>query len=364
MTQRAVDTAAEAREVRAEDAIDVTAVDAWLRSEVTDLPPGAPRVRQFPGGASNLTFLLSYAAAAGAATREIVLRMPPRGTKAASAHNMGREFEVQRRLRPHFPYVPTMLAYISTDASPTGSEMYAMDRAEGVIFRADFSIPVSAEQAHTLGRDLFDLLARLHSVDVQAAGLADWYRGDGYVARQISGWSKRYRAARTDDVPKAEGVMAWLDAQQPADVGACLVHGDWRFDNVVLNPADRQVVAVLDWELATVGDPLMDVGAALAYWVQADDDAAFQAFRRQPSNAPGMPTRAEIVARYAEVTGRPVANWTFYEVYGLFRLAVIVQQIWYRYVNGQTSNPAFAAFGPAVNYLIGRCERVIVSADV
>ena len=357
-------TAAEARQVRAEDAIDVVAVDAWLRSQVPDLPPGEPDLKQFPGGASNLTFLLSYGGTSSPPdpTRDIVVRMPPRGTKAASAHNMSREYEVQRRLRPHFPYVPAMLAFTDAADSPTGSEMYAMERAEGVIFRADLSLPVTSQQAHDLGDALFDLLAQLHAVDVSAAGLREFYRGPGYVERQISGWSKRYRAARTDDVPNAEDVMAWLAAHQPDDVAACLVHGDWRFDNVVIDPTDLRIVAVLDWELATVGDPLMDLGAALAYWVQADDDPAFQAFRRQPSNAPGMPTRADIVARYSHITGRPVPNWTFYEVYGLFRLAVIVQQIWYRYRKGQTSNPAFAAFGPAVTYLIGRCERVIAAA--
>ena len=146
-----------------------------------------------------------------------------------------------------------------------------------------------------------------------------------------------------------------------ADVGARLIHGDWRFDNLVLDSNSLAPVAVLDWELATVGDPLMDLGAALAYWVQPDDDDFFQGFRRQPSNAPGMPTRAQIVARYLERTGYPCDDWRFYEVFGLFRLAVIAQQIWYRYSRGETSNPAFRQFGPAVDYLMWRCADRIGS---
>lgn len=357
------DTAAEARAVRDEDAFDVAAVDAWLRADPVagEVVPaaGEPVVKQFPGGASNLTFLLSYPTAGDDV--DIVLRMPPRGVKAASAHNMRREFDVQRLLRPHFPDVPEVLAYAGADTGPLGVEVYAMRRARGIILRADLPQSVVDTAAElgtdpgTMGRSLFDLLADLHQVDVAAAGLESFYRGPGYVERQITGWSRRYRAARTDDAPDGEAVMSWLAENQPPDAGACVVHGDWRFDNVVLDPSTLAPVAVLDWELATVGDPLMDLGAALAYWVQADDDDFFQAFRRQPSNAPGMPTRQEIVARYAERTGRTDIDWAFYEVYGLFRLAVIAQQIWFRYRSGDTTNPAFEQFGPAVGYLLWRC---------
>lgn len=351
-----LDTAAEAREVRAEDSFEVGALTEWLRTHVGGLPEGSPAVRQFPGGASNLTYLLDYGAG-----HDLVLRTPPRGTKAASAHNMHREYEVQRRLRPQFPKVPHVLAYADAQTSPIGAEFYVMERADGVIPRADLPPAVvrSADEAGLpvgqLGNALFDLLAGLHSVDVTATGLDAYYRGPGYVGRQVNGWSERYRAARTADSPDGEAVMEWLAINQPEDVGVCMVHGDWRFDNVVLNPLTLVPVAVLDWELATVGDPLMDLGAALAYWVEPGDDAFFQGFRRQPSNAPGMPTRAQIVERYLARSGRGSVDWTFYEVYGLFRLAVIVQQIWFRYQAGQTSNPAFRQFGAAVDYLMWRC---------
>lgn len=353
-----LDTAAEASAVRAEDAFDVAALDGWVRAVATpagdELPADElPQVRQFPGGASNLTYLVRYDAPAPI---DYVLRMPPRGTKAASAHNMRREFEIQLRLASQFPVVAQVLAYAPAEASPLDAELYLMRRAEGIILRADLPEGVAANpRAGHLGEQLFDLLAQLHQVDVGAAGLDEFYRGPGYVRRQVDGWSGRYRAARTDDAPGGEAVMEWLAANQPDDVDACLIHGDWRFDNVVLDPAHLSPVAVLDWELATVGDPLMDLGSALAYWVQADDDDFFRAFRRQPSNAPGMPRRADIVSRYLERTGYPCDDWRFYEVFGLFRLAVIAQQIWYRYTNGQTTNPAFRQFGPAVDYLMWRC---------
>lgn len=342
-------------EVRAEDSFDIAAVHDWLAARLPQLADQSPpAVTQFGGGASNLTFALDYPGL------HLVLRRPPAGTKAAGAHDMSREYEIQRLLRPHFPAVPEVIAYCPADPSPIGGEFYVMARAEGIILRANLpaEMSIEPESAHRLGLGMFDLLADLHSVDVETAGLSGFYRGPGYVQRQVTGWSRRYRNALTADAPDGEGVMAWLAEHQPADVGECLIHGDWRFDNMVLAPVDLRVRAVLDWELATVGDPLMDLGAALAYWVQADDDETFRLFRRQPSNLPGMPSRDEIVDDYLARTGRPLDSWRFYEVYGLFRLAVIAQQIWYRYANGQTTNPAFAQFGPAVHYLLWRCDTL------
>jgi aminoglycoside phosphotransferase (APT) family kinase protein len=185
----------------------------------------------------------------------------------------------------------------------------------------------------------------------------------------VSGWSDRFRRARTDNVGDYEKVMAWLDEHQPADVATCVIHNDFRFDNVVLAPAHEpdplRVVGVLDWEMATLGDPLMDLSGALAYWIQADDDEFFSEFRRQPTNLPGMLTRAEVVAEYTARSGLSVTpgQWTFYEVFGLFRLAVIAQQIYYRYHHGQTHNEAYARFLPITQYLEGRCERLIATGE-
>jgi aminoglycoside phosphotransferase (APT) family kinase protein len=346
--------------VRQEDAFDVAGVAAWLRRE--DLPPeiladlqGDPEVRQFSGGASNLTYLLRYP------DRDLILRRPPAGQKARGAHDMRREFTIQSRLRPVYPYVPRMVA-LCDDESVLGSDFYVMERVEGTILGRDLPPGMDLSEGEVRGvcLDVLDRLVELHSVDAEQAGLGDLGKGQGYVGRQVAGWSERFRRARTENVGDFEDVMAWLEAHQPADVGSCVIHNDYRFDNVVLGDA-HEVVAVLDWEMATLGDPLMDLGGALAYWVQADDDEVFAQFRRQPTHLPGMLTRAEVVAYYTDRRGLSVTpgQWTFYEVFGLFRLAVIAQQIYYRYHHGQTTNEAFAILLPAVQYLEQRCRERI-----
>lgn len=331
--------------VRDEDRFDVAAMHAWLRTFVGF--DELPEVMQFRSGASNLTYLLKYPG------RELVLRRPPVGMKAASAHDMKREFLIQSRLKPVYPLVPSMVA-LCDDQSVIGSDFYVMDRVVGDIFRRDIPESVTAADVSVMADSLINGLVQLHAVD--ATILSELNKGAGYVQRQVEGWSKRYRNALTDDVPNGEKVMAWLDAHQPADVDSCVIHGDWRIDNVVFDLHQARIVGVLDWELATVGDPLMDLGSALAYWVDPDDELAFASLRRQPSHLPGMPTREQFVARYLQLSGRSCADFTFYEVFGLFRLAVIIQQIWARYRAGQTTNPAFAGFGDAVNTLIKRAE--------
>jgi aminoglycoside phosphotransferase (APT) family kinase protein len=341
--------------VREEDAFDVAAVTGWLRAHVDDPLDGEPAVRQFTSGASNLTYLVRYPG------RDLVLRRPPAGQKAASAHDMRREHMIQARLRPVFPYVPEMVAFCD-DESVIGSEFYVMERLDGTILGKDLPVGLGLDEVDVrrLCTGVLDRLVELHAVDPDAAGLGGLDKGSGYVARQVTGWSDRYRRARTDNVGDYEHVMAWLDAHQPEDVATCVIHNDFRLDNVVLDD-DLSVCGVLDWEMATLGDPLMDLGGALAYWVQADDDEFFAQFRRQPTHLPGMLTRAEVVAYYADRTGLSVTpqQWLFYEVFGLFRLAVIAQQIYYRYHHGQTTNERFAIFQYAVQYLESRCEGLI-----
>lgn len=185
-------------------------------------------------------------------------------------------------------------------------------------------------------------------------------KGAGYVQRQIGGWSDRFRKARTDDVGDFEEVMAWLNDKMPDDIAQVVIHNDYRFDNVVLNPDNPfEVIGVLDWEMATIGDPLMDLGNSLAYWIEADDEGPFQMLRRQPTHRPGMLTRKEVVDYYMEKSGFRAEKFDFYEIYGLFRLAVIIQQIYYRFYHGQTKDKRFAAFGHAANYLEKRCQRLI-----
>jgi aminoglycoside phosphotransferase (APT) family kinase protein len=346
----------DAAEVRREDAFDVTRLHFWLAENapgVASVDDPLPSVHQFTGGASNLTYAVTYG------EREYVLRRPPRGHKATSAHDMRREVTVQQRLRPLYPLVPQIHAYC-TDPTVIGDEFYLMSRIPGTILRRNLpaDVVMTPEAARRLAYTVIDAQADLHALDPQEAGLADLGRGPGYVERQVSGWSRRYRDARTDDVPDAEDVMGWLQSNQPADVAFRLIHGDWRLDNLVLDlTPEPRIVGVLDWEMATVGDPLMDVGASLAYWITAADDEAYQLMRMQPTDLDGIPSRDEYVDRYLERTGFVIDDWLFYEVYGLFRLAVIAQQIWYRYRLGETTNPAFIRFGAAVTMLVDRARN-------
>jgi aminoglycoside phosphotransferase (APT) family kinase protein len=340
--------------VREEDAFDVGSAAAWLSEQRPELS-GVPEVRQFLGGASNLTYELIYPHA------RLILRRPPGGTHAKSAHDMGREFTIQSRLKTAYPYVPEMIARCE-DASVIGTDFYVMAKIDGLILRKNAPPEFNLDAAATrrLGTTVIDRLVELHQVDVKAAGLEQFSRGAGYVSRQVVGWSARFRKARTRNVPSFRRTMDWLAEHQPADVGTCLIHNDFRFDNIVLATDDHeQVVGVLDWEMSTIGDPLMDVGGALAYWVEPGDDPVMRWLRRQPTNLPGMPTRREVWDRYAECTGRGLDDYRFYEVFGLFRLAVIAQQIYYRYHHGQTHNPAFRQFYALVTYLSWRCRRAI-----
>jgi aminoglycoside phosphotransferase (APT) family kinase protein len=342
------------RAVRVEDAFDVQPLASWLRERQPDLA-GLPDVRQFPGGASNLTYELIYP------DRRLILRRPPAGSRSKSAHDMGREFLIQSKVKPAYPYVPTMVARCE-DASVIGADFYVMEKLEGLIMRKDAPVDVALTPGETrqICENVVDRLVELHHVDVAGVGLEGLGRGEGYVGRQVSGWSDRFRKAKTWNVPSFEPTMAWLAENEPPDSAQCLIHNDFRFDNVVLQ-GDRleRVAGVLDWEMATIGDPLMDLGGALAYWVEASDDPIMRRLRRQPTHLPGMLTRAEVWDRYAGLTGRRVENPLFYEVFGLFRLAVIAQQIYYRYHHRQTRNPAFRQFFALVTYLGWRCRRAI-----
>ena len=347
----------QARAVREEDAFDIARVDAFLKQLIGGLV-GSPTVRQFPGGASNLTYLLSYP------DRELVLRRPPRGAKAKSAHDMLREARVMGALKASYPYVPSILARCD-DNGVIGQDFYVMERLSGTILRRDLPAELGLDRdgVRALCRGFIDRLIELHQVDATQPGLKELGKGEGYIARQLAGWGERWRQAATEGSDPCEDVVAWLDAQQPAhDNASCVIHNDFRFDNVVLasdNPL--AIIGVLDWELATIGDPLMDLGSSLAYWVQADDDAVFQSFRRQPTHEAGMLTRRDVVAYYGERTGMDMSGWRFYEVFGLFRLMVIIQQIYRRYALGQTTNPQFAGFGDAARYMGMRCRRIMAA---
>lgn len=348
--------------IRPGEELDLAAVDRYMKQVLPELSESAdtPRIQQYPGGASNLTYRIDYG------PRSFVLRRPPFGKLAKSAHDMLREARIMSALKPVYSYVPEIIA-IAEDESILGCHFYIMERLEGVILRQDFPAELGLDQADTrqLCRNVIDKLVDLHQVDYERAGLDGIGKGEGYVKRQIGGWSERYRKAKTPDVGDFEAVMAWLQEKMPDDVATCIIHNDFRFDNVVLNPDNPlAVVGVLDWEMATLGDPLMDLGNSLAYWVQADDDGPFRMMRRQPTHQPGMLTRAEVVDYYLGKSGLgksgfSIERFDYYEIYGLFRLAAIIQQIYYRFYNGQTQDKRFAGFGHACQYLELRCRKLI-----
>jgi aminoglycoside phosphotransferase (APT) family kinase protein len=355
-----------ARPVRDEDAFDVVAMATWLAENAT---PGSteaelsavPEVRQFSGGVSNLTYLLRYPGG------DLILRRPPAGNHRKGAHDMGREYRIQTQLGKFLPYVPRTVA-LCEDPTVVGTPFYVMRRLVGAIPRKDLprELVLDREQTAALCRNVIDLLVDLHAVDLATTGLEDLDRGDGYVRRQVDGWSERYRSARTWNVGTFERVIRWLADNQPDDRPHTLVHNDFRFDNIVLNPErPTQPVGLLDWELATVGDPLTDLANTLGYWIQADDGRHMQAFRRQPTHLPGMMTREQVVAYYCKRTNTAVTNreWAWYQVFGLFRVAVIAQQVYQRYLAKQTTNKQFRFFGIAVILLEARCRGLIRAAS-
>ena len=346
--------------MRSGEELDLEKVAAYL-ARVDPSLEGLPELTQFPGGASNLTYLLSYPSG-----RELVLRRPPFGHKAKSAHDMMREARVMRALAPVYQYVPRVVA-MCDDPSVLDAEFFVMERIRGIIPRTNLPKGMTLDPAATrqLCLSVIDRLVELHQVDPASAGLSNLGKGEGYVERQITGWSDRYRKARTPNVGDFEQVMAWLAAKRPPrEVAIRVIHNDFRFDNVVLDPDPQRVIGVLDWEMATLGDPLMDLGNSLAYWVQADDEPFRQLTRRQPTHLPGMLSRAEMIKYYGEKAGFRVDNFDFYEVYGLFRLAVIAQQIYYRYHHGQTQNPEFASYFGVTQYLEKLCQARIAQSSL
>jgi aminoglycoside phosphotransferase (APT) family kinase protein len=344
-------------DVRPGEALDVARLGPYLRVALGI--EGELKVLQYPSGFSNLTYMLRVG------DTEVVLRRPPFGSKPKSGHDMKREHDVLAALHVSFPYCPKPLVYCD-DESIIGSPFYVMDRIEGIIVRRDFppGLSLSPESVRALFNRVVDVHVELHSVDYRAVGLEGFGKPEGYVERQVAGWSDRYRRARTPDVPDCESIMAWLEDNQPAEGGrGCIIHNDFRLDNIVLDPADPQrIVGVLDWEMATLGDPLMDLGGSLAYWVEQGDPPAFQALRMMPTNADGAPTRADVVSRYADKTGLEIGDIDFYYCYGLFRLVGIVQQIYYRSYHGQTKDPRFKNMNLWVSVIAEVAENVVKSS--
>jgi aminoglycoside phosphotransferase (APT) family kinase protein len=248
-----------------------------------------------------------------------------------------------------------------------GAAFYVMERRRGLILRKTLpaGMTIDPDLARRLSCALIDNLAVLHSLDYQAAGLADFGKPEGYVERQVTGWAKRYTQAQTADVPAMDRVARWLQENMPAESGTAVIHNDYKYDNVILAANDpTRIVAVLDWEMATIGDPLMDLGTTLGYWVEAGDPPALRDAAFGPTALPGSLTRRELVDRYRQLTGRPVSNPLFYYCYGLFKLAVIVQQIYARFARGHTADPRFAHLDQLVAVLAGKAEGAVERGHV
>ena len=343
----------EAAPVRDGEGLDAARLGGYLAARLPGLELPLV-VRQFPSGFSNLTYLLT------AGRRDMVLRRPPAGTRPQSGHDMGREFRVLTALQGVFAESPRPIHWCE-DEAVIGAPFYLVERIRSIILRRDY--PADLEPVPALVRAqqcaLVDTLARLHAIDYRAHGLADFGRPEGYAQRQVEGWAARYARARTDDAVRADAVVEWLAARVPPESASpTLIHNDYKLDNVVFDAADPgRLVGVLDWEMATVGDPWMDLGCSLAYWIEAGDPAELLATRMLPTQLPGSLTRGEVIERYAAARGLSAPDFRFYRVFGLFRLAVIVQQIYYRFFHGQTRDARFGALGPMARVLIDSAAR-------
>jgi len=340
--------------VRPGEELPLDKLASYLRQHVPD-GSGPLVVEQYAHGYSNLTYLLRWGSA------EWVLRRPPFGNQVKTAHDMAREFRVLSALSPIYAPAPKPITYCA-DESVIGAAFYVMERRRGVILRKQLppGLVLDPPAAHSLGRSFIDNLALLHSLDYRAAGLADLGRPEGYVARQVNGWIKRYSDAKTDDLPELDRVARWLTENMPPDAGDALIHNDYKYDNLILDPGDlTRIVAVLDWEMATVGDPLMDLGTTLGYWVEEGDPESLRQVAMGPTHLPGSPTRRELVDQYRESTGREPGNALFYYCYGLFKIVGIVQQIYARFVRGHTRDPRFARLNDFVACLARQADRSI-----
>lgn len=340
-------------EVRPDERFDENKLAVYLRGRL----PGSENslmVRQFGGGAANLTYLLDYG------THAYVLRRPPLGPVARSAHDMGREYKVLSVLDQAFPYAPRAFLYCE-DPEVIGTDFLVMERRQGIVVRR--SIPAAyageSDAPRRMSKALVDALAAFHAVDYAAIGLEDLGRPAGFIERQVEGWYRRWQKAQTHDLPEMDVLYAWLKENLPPSQHFSLIHNDYKLDNVMLSPHDPgELVAVFDWDMCTLGDPMSDLGALLTYWTEPSDPPWLQAVAMMPVGDLGFMTRQELVERYAERSGRSVDNINFYHALGLFRLVVIIAQIYIRYKRGQTQDARFAAFEQMIPLMARAAETV------
>lgn len=334
---------AEVIDPRSGEELDGSRLEPYLRGKLPQTD-GPFSLRQFGGGHANLTYLVRFGAA------EYVLRRPPLGPVAPSAHDMKREHRVLATLPDIFPLAPRSYLYCG-DTSIIGAEFHVMERRHGIVIRSE--LPARAQgdprMCRHIGEMIVDTLAALHTADPARAGLGDLGHPEGYAQRQLDGWITRWHAAKDRDLPRVDEMITWLSKRVPCPQRASLLHNDFKLDNMIVDADDpSRAVAVLDWDMCTRGDPLMDLGYMLNYWSQADDDPRWQRASFMPTWYPGFPTRTEAIARYAQKTGFTVEDIRWYHVFGVFKLAGVLQQIYIRYLRGQTTDARFATLGERV----------------
>ncbi len=341
--------------IRSGEELDLAKLEPFLRLHFPS-ETGALRVRQYPSGHSNLTYALNLGAS------ELVLRRPPFGSKVKSAHDMGREFRALSKLHSVYAPAPEVLFYCDDD-SILGAPFYVMQPIHGIILRRNVprGLDFPPEKARRLSESFAENLVRLHCVDYAAVGLSDLGRPDGYLERQVRGWIDRYHGSKTHDYSEVEKISAWMQQHMPSTRTTSLIHNDYKYDNVVLDSNDiTKIVGVLDWEMCTIGDSLTDLGTALAYWIDPTDPEELQQNRWGPTTQLGSFTREELVHFYAEKTGSDVSQIAFYLTFARFKLAVIVQQIYFRYHQGLTRDERFASMPEKIEFLLGaslQCAR-------
>ena len=335
-----------------EEALDFTRLEPWLRSHLAATGPIS--ARRFTAGHANLTYLLTVGG------QEFVLRRPPLGPVPPGAHDMRREHRVLSVLNAVYPLAPRSLL-LCEDETVIGAVFMLAERRHGIVIETDLP-PQFANQpalAQRIGTMLIDALADLHQVDPAAVGLQDLGRPEGFIARQFDGWSRRWIAAAARERPDVTHLLAWLEAGLPATSPTVLLHNDFKLDNLLLDAQDpARPTAVLDWDMCTRGDPLLDLGYLLNYWAEPDDDPSWIAAAAMPFWNPGFPTRADAIARYAARTGFDVDRIGWYYVFAIFKLAVILEQIFVRFLRGQTTDPRFANFGPRIDALIAKADAI------
>jgi aminoglycoside phosphotransferase (APT) family kinase protein len=333
--------------IRPGEELDTTKLEEYLRTHFVG-ETGTLQVRQYPSGHSNLTYALRLG------SRELVLRRPPFGSTVKSAHDMGREVRVLSKLHAVYSPAPEVLLYCE-DNSVLGAPFYVMEPIHGIILRSQLpsGLELSPEMARRLSESFIDNLVTLHHVDSRAAGLADLGRPQGYLERQVRGWIERYFGSKSHDYTEVDKLTSWLQQHMPSTSAVSLIHNDYKYDNVILDAGQiTRIIGVLDWEMCTIGDSLADLGTTLAYWVDATDPEELQQKTWGPTAIPGSFLRSEVVEFYARKTGSDVSKVSYYLTFARFKLAVIVQQIYFRYHQGITKDERFASMPGTVHALL------------